>query len=521
LNRTAAAAQVESLLKPEKFTTLQRLSLAAICIVYILLRFWNLTSSCLWFDEIFSIHAAEHPWSELLWFVVQDLIHPPLFYAVLKTWIGLGGEGLFWLRSLPVFISILALVPFLHLCRELKLKFSTTAAALLLFAVNGALIKYAQEVRMYSLLLFLSSVSIWLFSRFYFRGKNIWILTVVNVLLVFTQYFGWFVVASEIVAILIFQRIKIRHVLAMLAITTAAFVPWLVMVVNAWRAGADVNQNIGWIERPMLKSMFDLLIDLIEPFHFQQSSIDPSSVFYISIPLLLLIVYAKVIYLINFREREDKGSFFVLLILASVPVAIAFLLSWSLPVSVWGSRHLIVVFPAAIVIAAIVVTEIPQRRVRSAILSVAALLITAAFVLNSRIERPVLVWCAWERFAEDVKNSDPPGLATIYTFEDLSAYHIWFALRDSGNFSVKVVKGIEGLREDSAYFLPRGFQNVETVNESGITGDSFWVAYRAKTFDPEAPPIANLATQGYHKGEVKTIQAGPEQAFLVEMTRRP
>ena len=105
-------------------------------------------------------------------FVAQDLIHPPLFYALLKMWIGVGGDGLLWLRLFPVLFSFLALIPFISLCRELKLNNATIAIALGLFAVNGALIKYSQTVRMYTLLMFLSLMSIWLFARYFNRGKS-------------------------------------------------------------------------------------------------------------------------------------------------------------------------------------------------------------------------------------------------------------------------------------------------------------------------------------------------------------
>ena len=136
--------------------------LGAVFLGYLALRLWGLADSCLWFDEIFSVHAARHAWSDILWFVAQDLIHPPLFYLLLKAWISIGGEGLCWLRLFPVVFSLLALIPFYLLCRELKLKFTTILFALVFLSVNGALIKYAQEVRMYSVLLFLSLVSIWL-----------------------------------------------------------------------------------------------------------------------------------------------------------------------------------------------------------------------------------------------------------------------------------------------------------------------------------------------------------------------
>src|SRR5687768_1422948 len=83
---------------------------------YVALRFWRLTDSCLWFDEIFSVHAAGHAWDSILNFVALDLIHPPLFYVLLKLWIGMVGEGLLWLRLFPVVFSVIAIVPFIGLC---------------------------------------------------------------------------------------------------------------------------------------------------------------------------------------------------------------------------------------------------------------------------------------------------------------------------------------------------------------------------------------------------------------------
>ena len=179
---------------------LQLVIIGFICLIYIALRFWHLTDSCLWFDEIFSVHAAEHHWKELFWFVAQDLIHPPLFYVFLKIWVFIGGESLFSLRLFPVVFSITAVVPFLLLCRQLKFSFPTNALALAFFAVNGSCIKYAQEVRMYSLLMCLGLFSLWLFARFVNMGKGFPTLVIINVLLVYTHYFGWLIIVSELFA---------------------------------------------------------------------------------------------------------------------------------------------------------------------------------------------------------------------------------------------------------------------------------------------------------------------------------
>lgn len=263
----------------ERATKIQAFSTAAVCLFYLWVRFWGLTNSCLWFDEIFSVQAAELPLRELFGFVALDLVHPPLFYLLLKLWILAFGDGLFYARLFAFSIAAATLFPFYLLCRELKLKIWTLVAALFLFSVNGTLIKYAQEVRMYGLLQLLSILSIWLFLRFYNRGKNIRVLTLVNVALVYTHYFGWLVILSEITLIFLFQRVKIRHVLVMLLIDVAAFVPWLVAVWNAAARGSDAGENISWIGQPGPRAIFDFASDLIEPFYFQQSSAEPSTLF--------------------------------------------------------------------------------------------------------------------------------------------------------------------------------------------------------------------------------------------------
>src|SRR6476619_4918425 len=103
--------------------------------IYIAARSWNLTASCLWFDEIYSVHAAEHSWDAILNFVSLDLIHPPLFYLLLKVWIAIGGESLLWLRALPLLFAVIAIVPFIFFCRELRLGYWATTLAFFLIAV--------------------------------------------------------------------------------------------------------------------------------------------------------------------------------------------------------------------------------------------------------------------------------------------------------------------------------------------------------------------------------------------------
>jgi uncharacterized membrane protein len=493
-------------------------ALAAVCVAFIGLRFWHLWDSCLWFDEIFSVHAAGMDFQETLRFVARDLIHPPLFYILLKVWILAGGETLFWLRLFPVFFSIISLVPLIFLCRALKLGYPTIAVAVLFLAANGCFIKYAQEVRMYSVMLFFAIVSMWLFTRFLQLGKNIWILTIVNLLLVYTHYFGWLLVLSEITAIIVLQRIKIRQMLIMLGILLAGFAPWIFAV---WKAAeesdSNLGQNIGWIGKPNPLTLIQFLFDLIEPFYYQQSNVEPASDFVITIPLLLLIVTALTIYLIDWKSEDEKQSLILLTIFAVLPVFLALIASWILPYSVWGTRHLIFVFVPFAILTAMALTKIKTAPLAWIFLGLILLIFGAAFYLQTRRETPVYIWCAWENLASSLDRNKP---AKIYVFEDLVAYDMWFALRDAEkNFEIVKVNGIEGMQEDAAYFLPRGFDKVRSTDENGLTGERFFVAFRDSVFNELHPPLRNLKAKGYKIGTPVIFETPGLNGFLVEVSK--
>ncbi len=503
--------------------------------MYILLRFWGVADSCLWFDEIFSVHSAELPWSELVPFAAKDLIHPPAFYFLLKFWTLAFGDSLVWLRLLPVVLAVLALFPLWMLCKELKLSRIAVVVTFILFAVNGSLIKYAQELRMYSLLLFLAVVSTWLFSRYFFRGKSFWMLVLANAILVNSHYFGWFVVISQVAAILIFQRIKILRTLLMFGVTAVAFVPWLIALVRFSEPGSSVTQNIGWMRPPNLRALIEFALDLVDPFYFQQSSVDAAANYFIAVPLMLLLCGAVIVYFFSVSDDAGKERFYLLTVLAGAPVVLAFLLSWLLPVSIWGSRHLLIVFLPVLLLFAISITEIRPLVARKIALVAAGLLIMVAFVVHARTVSANQIWCAWEGLAKEwvvaPRNSTAPQ--KLYVFEDLVAYHYWYATRAMPNYKVFLVKGIEGIANDPAYFLPRGFQGVEVTDLNSVADDEIWISFRgpARRDEPGTAfitdgyvtrlevPVTNFENLGYSILDVKSETIGTQTAYLIKLQK--
>jgi len=500
-----------------------RITIIVLCAAYIGARLWQLTDGCLWFDELFSVHAAEQSWRAMWSFVAQDLIHPPLFYALLKIWIGIGGDGLLWLRLFPVLFAVLALVPFIYICRELKLSNSALAVALGLFAVNGALIKYSQTLRMYTLLMFLSLMSIWLFARYFNRGKSwIW-LVVVNVLLVYTHYFGWLVIGGEFLTILLFQRIKIGRAALMLGISVLSFIPWLVTILNSERLGSDLDQNIAWQPRPGLREVGNFLLALVEPFYAPASSADPASIKYVSGPLLVVSAIAIGMFLSREKSDDDRTFARFAIVFVAFPFIVAFALSWTLPNSVWGARHLIVAAPIFLILVAASISSLEDRWLRIGAVSVIGILSLVAFILEVR--RPVTeqVWCAWAGVESEIRtaessNAQPP---TIYSFENLAAYHLWFAGRKEGREGVSIVKGVPVRTNDQAYFLPRGFDGVLSVNIDEIRDPELWLAFRVFQLNEEFPLIEAFTSRGYRVCGVQQKAYGSNRVFRVKFAKEP
>ena len=506
------------------------LLLALAILLFILSRFWRLTSSCLWFDEIFSVHAAEHSWSALVRFVAADIVHPPLFYLLLKVWIAVGGESLLWLRLFPAIVSIAAIVPCVLLARELKLNTGETALAVLFLAVNGFLIKYGQEVRMYSLLFFLSACSLWLFvsmSRFEHSSKWRWAaLTLINLLLVYTHYFGWLVVSVQLIIVLLWDRKRAKGAMISSALLILAYVPWLIELARAYDSHR-VTQNIGWIPRPGLRAFAELFTLLNQPFVFQQSSAERSFNL-ITLGLMSLMFGVPLIILgrQTLRQRLESSNRLLILMVAFWLAPIIFVAgtSWLLPHSIWGTRHLVIVMaPYAILVAVGVARLRPYwMRVTFVLLFGCWLSLAAGFFVIR--PAPNFVWCAWTPLAQqlDQTSQTSDGSTPVYAFEDLVAYHLWFALRNSApaKYKLAVIKGIPGTTEDPAYFLPRDFNAVSDGRSNGPFEDKIWIAYRAAKLDETQAPLSYFTQAGFQIGERLSEHAPGQDAFLISLQRK-
>jgi hypothetical protein len=400
----------------------------------------------------------------------------------------------------------------------------------MLIAVNGSLIKYAQEVRMYSMLLCISLISIWLFLRYIRAGRNVAALTIINILLVYTHYFGWFVLLVEaiVLASTAFARSSSRlnrrqryltSIAAVVGIPLACFIPWLIAVIGAAHSGSEVGQNIGWMQRPGLSEIAHLALSIVEPFYYAATSIDARSLYVISIPLSLIAIIVLVIY---FARRDKVGaeqgsSIFLLTAFAVIPVMLVLITSWLLPYSIWGSRHLIIIFAPASILIASAVSRLKNLKVRAFVITTMVLFICYAVLIQARRPPAEPIWCGFGPIGDKLQAQ---LRGPIYVFEDLAAYHLWFQFRNhpDAKFRQRVVKvdGFPGMPEDKAFFIPRGLDDEFLIHGSlPLTAGNFWIVYRAPGFDFTRPPLDTITINGLKVTQREVYGAGDSKVYAV------
>ena len=143
--------------------------MAAAVAVTVVLRF--VTTSPLWLDEALSASIAALPVGDLLDALRHDG-HPPLYYLLLHGWTELVGDGDAAMRVLSGLLSVAAL-PLAHVAGRRRAGPTGGLAVVLVVAVAPWSLRYATEVRMYSLV-FLVVLAAWLLADDLRRGPDRW-----------------------------------------------------------------------------------------------------------------------------------------------------------------------------------------------------------------------------------------------------------------------------------------------------------------------------------------------------------
>ena len=195
------------------------------------LRMMRLGVDSLWYDETVSALLARKPLAEMWAHTARD-IHPPLYYALLHGWMRLAGDSEAGLAFLSVWFGMAGVALVAYLGRRL---FGARVGLLAawLMALNPFSIWYAQEVRMYTLGVFLSLLILKFTLDFWERGgwRALAGYALTAAALLWTLYYGVFFLASLNLAVLVWLAVRDRKRifpwLAAQAVGFILFLPWL------------------------------------------------------------------------------------------------------------------------------------------------------------------------------------------------------------------------------------------------------------------------------------------------------
>lgn len=424
-----------------------------------------------WQDELWTLDVLRRDFPTMLRWVVADQTHPPLFYALGWAWQRAGSGELWWMRLLPALIGIGTAIPVLALCRAARLEFRAAFLAVLLCAASPWLVFYALELRDYGLYAALATASLaaWLRVREAPDDRGRWrVLTAVNVLLVYSHYFGWLVIAAEGADVLRSARRRLVPLARSAGWTVLAFLPWVALVVRRavrFPRGLDM---VSWIERPAIG-------DILDPF---RAALGASPWIGLDLALVVLAFGVIVALLMRERTRPDSraGAFVPLLIATVLPPVIVLGASIAGPRSMWVARYLLGVAPPFLVLlAAGISAALPAR--------------ATSLVLAAGLWPAVLT--TWHAAVRDEK---VPFDAIARGIADRDAAH-----GASPVFALDYAEGgplaWAAVRAAPAGAAPLAVATIPSVDS--LVAPRAWVVWNEHRPPPGAPPPARLIRRGY------------------------
>ena len=195
--------------------------------------------------------------------------------------------------------------------------------------------------------------------------------------------------------------------------------------------------------------------------------------------------------------EADSHVFLWLALLAFMPPVIAFAASYLLAQSVWGSRFLIIVAPAYLLLVAIAATRLQPRRLRLIAVSLIAVWATLSGALQLT-HRDKISWLPLvaRMIQQEMNQSDS---VLVYTRQGVTGATIQYYLDQANEQRLRV-------------------QYVDDYSD--INGAHFWIAFIRYRHDTGPSPLEIFAARGDRLGEAIEADAPGHKVIFIPVQRR-
>ena len=379
-----------------------RFWLTSIILLAVFLRFYKLDFKSLWLDELYAIVSC-HPTNSLKFIIDYcKSDQPPLFFVLLNSWFQIFIYSSFSGRLLSVLIGVLGVFSMFLLGKEIKNERIGLLAAFLT-CMNYFHIYFSQELRFYSLLFLMTTLS-WLFFVRSLKHKtllnySLYILSAIALL--YTHYYGIIIFFIQgfvfVIYIILTKQSRGFFFWGFLAgtLVTISYIPWIPTII------ADSQIGLYWMEKP--KPYF-----LIGYYSNYMGKDIVTGV----LLLLACILYLRYFTLILRNKEKDLFEVFIGLLLISwifLNYAIPYLRS-ILATPMMIPRHTITVLPALFLMMAMGLEQIKKTSYKMGVIAVVVVSISVNLFF---VKNHYTLWqekAQWREAAQAVINNNRPGM---------------------------------------------------------------------------------------------------------------
>ena len=206
-----------------------RYALAALVLTAFALRADHLNFQSLWRDEVDAVTFATRTLPRVLSTFTKPKENGPLYFLLLRPWIALTGDSEFSVRFFSLVFGVLAIALAYALGRRWLSPLGSILGALLV-AFSPYLVWYSQEAKMYTLITFLTMLSLYLYVEALARGRwPYWSAYVVATsFCLYTHILAALIIPLEIILFVVWwprHRARLKSWLAAIGCVTLPYIP--------------------------------------------------------------------------------------------------------------------------------------------------------------------------------------------------------------------------------------------------------------------------------------------------------
>jgi uncharacterized membrane protein len=458
------------------------ISLISALLLTVILSLFHISGKSLWFDESYSVFIAQKSLQYMLHIFWNFDGNAWLYYVVLRIWMTLGTSE-FVVRSLSVLFAILT-IPVVFFLAKNNFNAKIADISVLLLSLNTFFIAYAQETRGYTLLIFLTTLSLYFFIVSIEQGKTRqWIgYVIVTTFSLYVHLFTLLVIFSQVLALIFLKTGKLFSKKSFLSFSSLLLCALPLFIAPALRGG-----QLNALEQITIKDIGAIFLAL-------------SGGFLLQLIMYFFITGFGMVYI--YQNKQFKNTSFwktgVVIFSFLFPILFTFLFSIIIK-PIYTARYLLISLVPFILFSSISLDEIRKINKKVFAISLLLLILFSYISFYSYYSDKKYAFGFWSisKGTEDWKGAAAFAVSKSQPHDGviLYAYHIEipFEYYLNKNTNPQGVRNLNILNISSGFYYPGGGTflpdpNITLLNSLHIKYKRIWLIISHASFSKLGRP---------------------------------